>query len=88
MMKSMTIHKMDDLLLEAIKERAEANGESINAMMKKLLAEAVGIEETPGEIAGRKGYRRFLGLWTEEESSAFDKATEDFELIDTGEWYS
>lgn len=87
-MKSMTIHKMDDLLLEAIKERADANGDSINAMIKKLLAEAVGLETTPGEIAGRNGYRRFLGLWTEVESSAFDKAIEDFEIIDTGDWDS
>jgi hypothetical protein len=50
---------MDDLLLEAIKERADANGERINAMMKKRR------EKSRGETAtdafwdfGRKRSRR------------------------------
>jgi hypothetical protein len=55
---------------EAIKERADANGERINAMMKKRREKS----------RGRNGYRRFLGLWTEEESSAFNKAMRTLSL--------
>jgi plasmid stability protein len=85
-MKSMTIHKMDDLLLEVIKERADAKGESINATMKKLLAEAVGLEGNQESAAGTSGYRQFLGLWTAEESAAFESAAADFDHIDASDW--
>jgi plasmid stability protein len=85
-MKSMTVHKMDDLLLEAIKERAEARGESLNATIKELLAQAVGLEDSKDNETRATGYRRFLGLWTAEEAAAFESATEDFERIDASDW--
>jgi hypothetical protein len=85
-MKSMTIHKMDDLLLEAIREQAEARGESINATIKKLLAKAVDLEGGSDTAARTGGYRRFLGLWTAEESAAFESAVADFDRIDAGDW--
>ncbi len=85
-MKSMTIHKMDNLLLEAIKERAEATGASLNTTMKELLAKAVGLEDNKGKETRATGYRRFLGLWTAEEAAAFESATADFEHIDASDW--
>lgn len=85
-MKSMTIHKIDDLLLEAIKERAEAKGESLNATIKDLLARAVGLEGNQENPARSSGYRRFLGRWTADEAAAFERATADFERIDASDW--
>jgi plasmid stability protein len=85
-MKSMTVHKMDDLLIEAIKSRAEEKGESVNAMMKELLAKAVGIESSPGSDTRQAGYRRFLGYWTEGQAADFERATVDFEALDESDW--
>jgi hypothetical protein len=85
-MKSMTVHKMDDLLLDAIKERAEAKGESLNATIKELLSRAVGLEGNQADPTRSSGYRRFLGRWTADEATAFDKATADFEGIDENDW--
>jgi len=85
-MKSMTVHKIDDLLLEAIKERAEAKGESLNATIKELLAKALGLEDSKHSTTSATGYRRFLGLWTAEEAAAFESATTDFEHIDANDW--
>ncbi len=85
-MKSMTVHKMDDLLVEAIKSRAEEKGESINAMMKELLAMAVGIKSGSGSAMQQTGYRRFLGRWTEAQAADFERATTDFEVLDESDW--
>ncbi|MBN2875913.1 MAG: hypothetical protein JXM71_12520 [Spirochaetales bacterium] len=85
-MKSMTVHKMDDLLVEAIKSRAEEKGESINAMMKELLAKAVGIESSSGSGVQQTGYRRFLGRWTEDQAAEFEQATADFNALDESDW--
>ncbi|OHD80158.1 MAG: hypothetical protein A3J97_00945 [Spirochaetes bacterium RIFOXYC1_FULL_54_7] len=85
-MKSMTVHKMDDLLLEAIKERADAKGNSINTTIKELLARAVGLEGNQENPTQASGYRRFLGRWTADDTAAFEAATADFERIDASDW--
>ena len=76
-MKSMTIHKMDDRVLERMKTLAEEKGESINAAIKELLAKAVGLQSDGGTEA-KRGYRRFLNRWPDDEAAAFERATEDF----------
>ncbi len=85
-MKSMTIHKMDDRVLELIKTLAEEKGESINAAIKELLAKAVGLQSDGGTEARESGYRRFLNRWPHEEVAAFERATEDFANIDESDW--
>ena len=87
-MKSMTIHKMDDLLLEAIKSRAAEKGESINAAIKELLAKAVGIEDRVEDDTRKTGYGRFLGRWTAEDAVLFERSTADFGLVDESDWIS
>lgn len=87
-MKSMTVHKMDDLLVEAIRKRAESSGDSINAMIKKLLATAVGIEDSQSTDRKPSGYRRFLGRWSQSDAIDFERQTAEFERIDTEDWTS
>jgi hypothetical protein len=77
---------MDDLLLDAIKERAEARGESLNTTIKDLLSRAVGLKGNQEDPARASGYRRFLGRWTDDEAAAFEAATADFEGIDESDW--
>jgi len=85
-MKSMTIHKIDDHVLEAIASLAEERGQSINAAIKQLLAKSVGLEPGNDEDTPRSGYRRFLNRWSPEEASAFTRAAEDFSVVDESDW--
>ncbi len=82
----MTIHKIDDHVLEAIKALAEKNGESINATIKGLLSRVVGVESGGGSDPEKSGYRRFLGRWSSGEAEAFERATEEFSKVDAGDW--
>lgn len=84
-MKSVTIHKMDDLLAEKIRLLAEERHESMNTTMKSLLANAL---ELPTEAAEPKttGYAQFCGLWTDEDKAEFDAAVQIFEEIDDEDW--
>lgn len=85
-MKSMTIHKMDAQLVEAIETIAEARGQSINAAIKELLSQAVGVQT--GESSGmhERGYRRFLKRWSPDDAAAFEHATRDFSTVDESDW--
>jgi hypothetical protein len=85
-MKSMTIHKIDDHVLELIKTLADEKGESINSAIKELLAKAVGVHGSGAADARESGYRRFLKRWTDDEAAAFERATADFGKIDESDW--
>ena len=85
-MKSMTIHKIDDHVLELIKTLADEKGESINSAIKELLTKAVGVQGYGAVDARESGYRRFLNRWTLEEAAAFEQATADFDKIDESDW--
>lgn len=85
-MKSMTIHKIDDQVLESIKTLAEERGQSINAAIKQLLAKSVGLEPGDDQETPRSGYRRFLNRWSPEEASAIARALEDFSFVDESDW--
>jgi hypothetical protein len=85
-MKSMTIHKIDDRVLELIKNLADEKGESINSAIKELLAKAVGVPGDGAADARESGYRRFLNRWTHEEAAAFEQSTADFAKIDESDW--
>ncbi len=86
-MKSITVHKLDDVIVEGIEARAKAKGQSLNATIKELLAQALNVDtDSSADRANEKGYRRFLGQWSDAEAAAFEKATADFEKIDNRDW--
>ncbi|NQU64649.1 MAG: hypothetical protein HQ517_10260 [SAR324 cluster bacterium] len=51
-MKSISIHGLDDVLDEMIKEKARKQGNSLNKTIKRLLEEAIGIK--PKDTEERK----------------------------------
>ena len=86
-MKSITIHKLDDILVEEIEVKAKETGQSLNATIKELLAKALNVDlDAYNSRKNRQGYRRFLGKWSAAEAAEFEKATADFEKIDTRDW--
>ncbi len=80
--KSITIHNLDEALAQLIEQRAREEGNSLNATIKKLLQESLGI---PADTK-YADFSKFCGGWTEEEFEEFQKNTEDMERIDPTEW--
>lgn len=84
-MKSITIHKLEDPIVELIKQRADANGISVNQAVKKLLEEALGVKPSkPSRHA--EDFREFLGLWSDQEFDKFEQTTQDMGKVNAGDW--
>jgi len=84
-MKSMTIHGIDDQLAALIKEKAAAEGLSVNKTIKKLLEISLGIKpRPPGD--NRNHFTEFCGVWSEKDFAEFEDNTADTRNIDPGDW--
>ncbi len=70
-MRSITIHGLDDLLDARIREKARKEGLSLNKTIKKLLAEALGLEE-PASQDRRGEFSDLFGILSREEAQALD----------------
>ncbi len=84
-MKTMTIRGVDDHLAALLKKEAEAAGTSMTRTIKRLLEEALGLKPRPAG-SNRELFEGFLGVWSQDDLSAFNAATTDFETIDERDW--
>ncbi len=74
-LKSITIHGMDDELAAAIEKEAHKDQLSLNKTIKKLLARSLGIKA--GRADARKNlFHDLCGVWTAEEAHAFQNSSE------------
>jgi len=83
-MGSMTMHGIDPELDRRLREEAAAKGLSLNQTLQKLLTASVGLDGKPKDH--RKDFEEFFGVWSEEDSAAFDAAVSDFDRVDPGDW--
>ncbi len=84
-MKSITIHGLEDRLSERIREKARQQGLSLNKTIKKLLAEALGVEEQAPRDR-REQFLDLFGIWTKEEAEEFNKSLEETRKLDPEDW--
>lgn len=83
--KSITIHALEDKLAQLISDRAERQGTSLNQTIKMLLGESLGI--TPNSIKSKvANFRDIFGVWSKSDEKAFYGKTADFERIDREDW--
>jgi hypothetical protein len=82
-MSSLTIHDIDDVLNEQLTLEARRQRKSKNTLIKDLLAREMGLPVN-GDYSD--DYREFVGLWSTDELQAFEKAQQDNESIDPGDW--
>ena len=82
-MKSITIHGMDDELDRLIREKAAADGKSLNKTIKSLLEEALGVRPSKNH---REEFMDLFGRWSEADRRQFEQATEDLRQVDPGDW--
>ncbi len=84
-MKSITIHNLDSRLAALIERKAKEEGLSMNRLIKRLLAQALGLSPQPGE--DRRGqFEDLFGSWSEAEFSEFEKHTQDLRTINPEDW--
>ena len=84
-MKSITIHGMDEPLVEVLRARARSEGLSINKMIKKLLEESLGVKPRHKDTK-RGDFEEFCGTWSESDLREFEKRTEEFRRVNPEDW--
>jgi len=84
-MNSITIHKMDDQLARELRSRAKSESISVNALVKQLLSESLGIKVSE-EPPHKKDFAEFLGVWSEDEAKEFEKNISDMSVVNPEDW--
>ena len=84
-MKSLTIHNLDSRLAALIERRAKEEGLSMNKLIKRLLAQALGLVPEPRQDR-REQFEDLFGSWSKAEYEEFEKNTEDLRTIDLEDW--
>jgi len=84
-MKSLTIHALDDQLARQIKYRAQELSISMNELVKRILAEGLGIK-TPTVPPHQADFERYCGTWSADETKAFEKRVADTGKVDPEDW--
>ena len=82
-MKSITIHKLDPRLANAIEEMASTLEISQNKAIQMLLKKALGMNDLD---VPKKDFSEFCGLWSEKEAKEFDRRVKDFDRVDEEMW--
>lgn len=84
-MKTLTIHALDDQLAATIQSRAKELSISMNELMKRILAEGLGLK-VPAAPPHQDDFAGFCGTWTEAEAHAFEARTADTRRVDAEDW--
>jgi len=81
-MKSITIHNIDPILYNNLKKIAEKQDQSLNKIIKKILASSMGLTAQ----SKKADFSFFSGKWSSEEYTGFTKTQKIFEDIDLSDW--
>lgn len=82
-MKSITIHGIDDSLVQSIDRKSKEHGLSRNKTIKSLLQESLA---EPTQSDREREFSDLFGKWSEDEKAKFDMTIRDFERIDASDW--
>jgi len=83
-MKSLTIHALDDELAARLERQASEGGLSLNRLIKKLLAKALGLP--CARTDRRKDFEPLCGVWSSKEAADFSKAIRHLERVEPEDW--
>jgi len=83
-MKSITIHGIDKETEKLIKKRAKSEGTSINKVVKRLLAKALGTNKEKQD--NREEFLDLFDAWTEDDEKNFFDAIKDLEHVHPEDW--
>lgn len=82
-MKSITVHKLENDLYIQLLQKSEAEGLSLNKLIKKLLRQSIGLDPLPQK---KIDFSEIAGSWSSKEAESFGKHISDFDKVDDKEW--
>jgi ferritin-like protein len=83
-MKSISVHGIDEEMEKAIEERAKKSEKSVNKIVKELIAKALGLNDKPPD--NRAEFADLCGVWTDAEAAEFSELIADLEATDAKDW--
>jgi hypothetical protein len=84
--KTLTIHDLDPIVERRIREEAKRTGSSLNQVMKRLLAAAIGHSSARPAMDRRKEFLDVFGVWGAAEQEEFQRATQALNTVEAGDW--
>ncbi len=84
-MATMTLRGIDEQTAQALKERANRDGISVNAVTLRLLRESLGLEKRRRSVT-YSDLDHLAGTWSREEEAEFKRNTAVFEQVDEELW--
>lgn len=85
-MSALTLHAMDDRLVNALRRYASELGTSLNQAAKTLIASALGV--SPSRERRAPGFMRFAGGFTSEDAAELRSFVDaaSFSKVDESDW--
>jgi len=83
-MSSMTMHGVETVLDQRLREEASSLGLSLNQTLKKLLSKSVGLDRAVTNH--RHDYAEFFGVWTKEDEADFNESISSCRQVDPEDW--
>ena len=83
-MSSITIHDLEKDLELSIRQKAKKEQVSLNKTIKKLLRQALGLEDR--QTNHLNDFTDVFGKWDKKDLKEFKKAISDFNKINPEEW--
>lgn len=84
-MNAITLRNIPAQVQEAIRQRAEAESQSFNKAVLRMLEEHIGLRRRPGPVL-HHDVDHLAGTWTEEEAEAFDATLAEQRRVDPELW--
>ena len=85
-MATMTLRGIDEKTAEALKERAQKEGTSVNAVTLRLIRESLGLDKRKRNVI-YNDLDHLAGTWNQEEAAEFERNTAVFEKVDEEIWF-
>lgn len=84
-MANVTLRNLDDVLYEALKQRAKSENVSLNTLLLRLIGESTGMKK-PRRTALHHDLDALAGTWSEADAEAFARASAGLDAIDAELW--
>ena len=85
-MGNLSIRGLDAKALAALKRRAVEEDSSVNAVVLRLVEQALGLRPSKPERASHDDLDALAGCWQKQDGADFDAATSGFSKIDADLW--
>ncbi len=84
-MATMTLRGIDEKTAEALKQRAQQEGTSVNAVTLRLIRESLGLDKKKRNVI-YSDLDHLAGTWSKEDAAEFERNTAVFEKVDDEIW--